>query len=58
MSYIIKSKIAAYLLSLTLLVTTSFSQPSKNDYIITAAEMGLFLYTQYGMHTNAPDNLS
>ena len=58
MNYNKKSRIVAYLLSLTFLVTTSLCQPQKNDYFITAAEIGLFLYTQYGMHTNAPDNLS
>ena len=57
MNYNKKSRIVAYLLSLTFLVTTSLCQPQKNDYFITAAEIGLFLYTQYGMHTNAPDNL-
>ncbi len=58
MNYNKKSKIVGYLLCLTFLATTSFCQPSKNDYFIAAAEMGLFLYTQYGMHTNAPENLS
>ena len=52
------SKILIWVLFIYIIPPSIFCQPTKKDYFITAAEISAFLYTQYGMHTNEPDNIS
>ena len=45
-----------YLLIIFLLVPSLYGQkPSTKDYYRTAAELGIFLYLQYGIHADISD---
>ena len=45
-----------YYITISLLVSSVYGQgPPTQDYYRTAGELGVFLYLQYGLHTDISD---
>ena len=51
------SKLSTCFIYFSIMFSTAFCQPTKTEYLITTAKISAFLYSQYGMHTDVPNNI-